>query len=81
MAQYLEALRVDPGLPEAHLNLGNALFREGRTEDAVAQYREAIRLAPGYAGAHYNLAQALAKLGRAGEAQSEIEAARAAASH
>jgi len=65
-----------PGNERAHINLGNALDGEGRSEDAVAEFREAIRLKPDYAEAHSNLGNALAKLpGRLSEATSELELA------
>jgi Flp pilus assembly protein TadD len=63
------------------LNLGNALFRLGRTDEAIAQYREALRLFPGYSGAHFNLGQALSSLGRFAEADAEFAAARSSSSH
>jgi Flp pilus assembly protein TadD len=75
------AIAADPGLKEAHLNLGNTLFRQGRLEEAVAEYREALRIDPDYAGAHYNLGQALSRLGRESEAAAELGAARRSANH
>ena len=44
-----------PEFPEAHNNLGNALYLQGRFDEAVAHYEEALRLRPGYAEAHSNL--------------------------
>ena len=46
-----------------HNNLGNALNRRGRTEEAVEHYLQALRIYPDYAEAHYNLAIALDKQG------------------
>ena len=46
-------------LPEAHLNLGNALREAGRLAEAVDSYRRAIALDPDYGMAHSNLARAL----------------------
>jgi protein O-GlcNAc transferase len=46
-------------LPEAHLNLGNALRETGRLAEAVDCYRRAIALDPDYGMAHSNLARAL----------------------
>jgi predicted O-linked N-acetylglucosamine transferase (SPINDLY family) len=46
-------------LPEAHLNLGNALREVGRMAEAVSCYRRAIELDPDYGMAHSNLARAL----------------------
>jgi len=59
LAGYLtycrEALRLDPHLPEAHYNLGLALYRQGRTEEAEQRWIRAASIDPGYAEAHYNL--------------------------
>jgi protein O-GlcNAc transferase len=46
-------------LPEAYLNLGNALRGVGRLDQAVDCYRRAINLDPDYGMAHSNLARAL----------------------
>ncbi|HEX3913370.1 MAG TPA: tetratricopeptide repeat protein [Steroidobacteraceae bacterium] len=62
----LQALQMAAQLlPEdaaAHNNLGNALGRLGRLEDAVARYRHALRLSPQFAEAHNNLGHALLDL-------------------
>ena len=47
------------GLPEAHLNHGNALRAAGRFAEAADSYRRAIALEPDYGMAHSNLARAL----------------------
>jgi tetratricopeptide (TPR) repeat protein len=52
----------------AHNTLGNALLKEGRTEEAMAHYREAFRIDPAYAQAHYSLGIALLQQGRTEEA-------------
>src|ERR1019366_5196720 len=45
IAQYEEALRLDPKYEEAHNNLGIALEKmPGRLDEAIAQYEEALRL-------------------------------------
>ena len=46
ISEYQQALRLDPRLPEAYLNLGNAEFRAGQVEDAVQQYRKALQINP-----------------------------------
>ncbi|HKM70768.1 MAG TPA: FkbM family methyltransferase [Stellaceae bacterium] len=60
--QAMPGLRDD--LPEAHLNLGNALQGAGRLTEAADSYRRAIALNPGYGMAHTNLARALNDQGR-----------------
>ena len=53
---------------DAHTNLGNALFQEGRTEEALAHCRAALQINPACAEAHYNLGNILLKQGRPTEA-------------
>lgn len=38
--------RINPGLPQLHKNLGDALRAEGRDEDALAAYARAVELEP-----------------------------------
>ena len=58
------ATKLLPGDAGAHNNLGNALARQGRLDQAVASYRQALKLNPGIADAHHNLANALSDLGQ-----------------
>jgi protein O-GlcNAc transferase len=62
------AAQKQPQVPEFHVNLGNALKRCERVEEAVAAYREALRLRPDFAEAAANLGLLLAHLQRGGEA-------------
>jgi tetratricopeptide (TPR) repeat protein len=65
VAQYDEALRLEPGYAEAHNNLGAALVTiPGRLEDAIAQYELAVHWNPAYAEAYRNLGNALALMPR-----------------
>ena len=38
IAQYQEAIRLKPDFAEAHNNLGNALVRANRPQDAIEHY-------------------------------------------
>jgi tetratricopeptide (TPR) repeat protein len=58
------AAKLLPGDAGAHNNLGNALARQGRLDQAVASYRQALKLNPSIADAHHNLANALSDLGQ-----------------
>jgi len=65
-AQRAAALLPDDA--EAHANLGNALLRSARLEDAVAAYLRALELSPRLPEVCNNLANALRGLGRPDEA-------------
>jgi Flp pilus assembly protein TadD len=45
--------------PEAHNNLGVALARQGKINEAIAHFSEAVRLKPDYMQARANLQFAL----------------------
>ena len=70
-----EALRLNPGLGEAHNNRGILLHREGRVAEALAEYERAASLEPGLARAHNNRCLALTQLGRPADALAACEAA------
>jgi tetratricopeptide (TPR) repeat protein len=52
-----------PTNARAHNNLGQALFRLGEIDAAMAAYERALALQPRYPETHYNLAVALARTG------------------
>ena len=68
IAEYGEALRIEPRYPEAHNNLALALAVEGKTQEALAHYQDALHLKPDYANAHTNMANLLDENGRGEEA-------------
>jgi tetratricopeptide (TPR) repeat protein len=53
--EYREALRIDPGLEDAHKNLGYLEWTEHNLEDARVQLTQALDLAPDDSFAHYYL--------------------------
>jgi hypothetical protein len=65
---FVEALRIQPGYPDARNNLAGVLIRQGRIEEAIAQLRTAVENSPGYAPGHRNLAALLQQAGRKEEA-------------
>lgn len=76
LAETMEALlKLKPGDPQAHLNLGIALFSQKKFDDAETHLREAVRLANTDAIAHYYLGVTLVSLKEYGEAEKELEAA------
>jgi tetratricopeptide (TPR) repeat protein len=52
--EYQGALRVEPGLYQARINIGNVFFLAGRHAEAVVEYRKALDLNPRSALAWYN---------------------------
>jgi serine/threonine-protein kinase len=62
------AVALRPDSPGAHLNLGNALCREGQFDEAIPRYKKAIELDPKYTAAHNNLGLALKDKGKFDEA-------------
>jgi predicted O-linked N-acetylglucosamine transferase (SPINDLY family) len=72
---FREALAAVPRYPRAHLNLGNALDRQGRLEESLAAHRAALALDPAFVGAHYNAGVVLIKLKKFGEARDAFERA------
>jgi protein O-mannosyl-transferase len=68
IAEYEEALRLDPRSAETHNNLALAFAGEHQPENALAHYLEAVRLKPDYPNAHTNLANLLDDGGRTVEA-------------
>jgi tetratricopeptide (TPR) repeat protein len=68
-------LRLDPASAEARYNLGNALFQQGRFDEAIAAYRASLQINPANAQADNNLSSALLKQGRTDEAIAATEKA------
>ena len=63
LAALRHAAQLMPGDVVAQLNLGNALGRCGRLQEAAEQYRCALRIKPQFAEAHSNLSEVLLELG------------------
>jgi serine/threonine-protein kinase len=72
---YTAALAIRPRTSAVHNNLGFALSRSGRVDEAIFALREAIRLKPQSVRAHENLANALDVKGRVDEAIAEYREA------
>jgi tetratricopeptide (TPR) repeat protein len=60
---YQEALRLEPALVDAHINLGLLFHRDGQLQEAERCYRQAIEYAPQEVLGHFNLAVVLADSG------------------
>lgn len=75
VAEFEEALQLDPDDAETHYNLGLAYEALGKIDEAIAEYQEAIRLDPDLAEAHNGLGNAYSDQGRLDEAIAEYEEA------
>lgn len=75
IAQYEEALRLDPKEAEAHHNIGLTLMQKGKVDDAIAQYRQALQFDPKLLSAYVNLGDALLQKGKADDAMAQYIAA------
>jgi len=67
-ALWGDTVRKSPQKGRPHNNLGNALKRQGKIEEAIAHFNRALQINPGYAKAHNNLGTALATQGKTEEA-------------
>ena len=65
---FAEAVRLDPGDPEAYYNQAIVLSEMGRYGEAALRYADALRYSPGDPDIHNNLGITLEKLGRWSEA-------------
>ncbi len=68
MQAFEQALEEDPGLPEAHLYIGNIHARQDRTLLAAEAYESAIEIDPEFAEAYNNLGTIYANMDRTEEA-------------
>jgi len=73
IADYNEAIRLDPDLAEAYSSRGIAYRAKGDTDRAIADYNEAIRLNPSFAEAYNNRAWAYFNAGKAAQGLPDAE--------
>jgi predicted O-linked N-acetylglucosamine transferase (SPINDLY family) len=74
-ACFRQAVAAAPRYARAHLNLGNALHKQGRLEEAAQAHRAAIACDARHVGAHFNLGAVLLAAHQLGEAQAAFEQA------
>jgi Flp pilus assembly protein TadD len=72
-----EALALDPGLAEAHYQLGNLALGEGRAQEAVERLEAALRNGERSSRVWFALARAYRRAGRAADAEAALERFRA----
>ena len=71
---FREAVRLAPGMADAHLDLGLVLGREARTGEAIAELRRALELNPKIQSGHMFLGIFLSQTGHVDEAIQELNA-------
>jgi tetratricopeptide (TPR) repeat protein len=70
---FRTALTLDPGLPEAHFNLGNVLLLQGLHRASIDAFRKAVELRADYIPAYTNLGLALQEYGHIHEAIAALQ--------
>ncbi|NBC40768.1 tetratricopeptide repeat protein [Corallococcus exiguus] len=72
---WANAVEVSPDAPTPHYQLGSALLREGRVDEALPALEHAVRLRPTHPPTVNALARALIKAGQPARARELLEAA------
>jgi tetratricopeptide (TPR) repeat protein len=68
-----KAVRLDPGLGAAYLQLGVVYADRNDDTNAIAAFRKAIEVSPASEEAHYRLGQTYARTGQKEQAREELE--------
>jgi len=68
IAQFQEAMHIQPAFMQAHFCLGNVLMQQVKVDEAITQYQKAVQIEPDFALARNNLGSALLQKGRVDEA-------------
>jgi Flp pilus assembly protein TadD len=61
IAEYRQALKINPELAGAYNNLGTALVREGKLAAAITEFQQALKIDPNDAQAEHNLRYVLGR--------------------
>jgi serine/threonine-protein kinase len=80
IAEYREAVRLDPANARYHNRLGIALAWKGCNDEALVEFREAIRIDPNVGWSHHCLAVTLERQHHFDEAVGEFQTAAALSS-
>ncbi len=75
LAEYHEAVRLNPELPFLHNGLGSVLAELGRFDEAMNEFTNAARLDRTYPWPHFETGKTLLKQGRDAEAMDQFHAA------
>jgi tetratricopeptide (TPR) repeat protein len=71
-----KAIRIEPTIALAHLDLGVLYGDKGRKDDALRELKEAVELSPNDENAHWRLARFYQSNGRKLEARAEFDKTR-----
>jgi protein O-mannosyl-transferase len=72
---FTHALAVTEGNYVAHDCLGDALYHQGRVDEAIAHYQQVLEIRPDYAETHINYGVALRQQGQPGKAMIHFQQA------
>jgi len=75
IVHFRQAIQLRPDFPDAHYNLGIALFQKEDLDGAIAEWRTTLSIHPYDAGAHTSLGNALVQKGLLREAADHYEKA------
>jgi tetratricopeptide (TPR) repeat protein len=75
LAQYREAVRINPSDPDARANCARLLFKQGDTAEAMTQYQEALRINPESAPIRVYYGMDLFRIGRVDDATAQFRQA------
>ena len=74
--EYKAALKLDPSMEQAYVNIGNIFFTTGQYSEAVANYGKALEIDPDSILAHFNLHLTQSESFRFKEAEASLARAR-----
>jgi len=69
-----KAIRINPGMELAHLDLGILYADAGHRDDALRELKVAVKLSPNDVKVHWRLARLYQAMGRKDEATAEFHA-------
>jgi len=64
---YKKSIEINPNYAEGHNNLGSALYKLGKFNEAIDSYQRAIKIKPNFTEAYNNLGLAFKELGKFNE--------------
>ena len=78
LAEFREAIKLEPNLLESHLNIGNLFLKKAVFPQALVHYKKVVELNPEHSQAHNNLAVIYYRLENYQKAWDHVQKAEAA---